>query len=76
VKTIFLIAAGGTIEKSYCERTGSVSNFGPKIECFLAKIWLPQTRIDVVSLLSKDSREPTRGILSTEIRSPTPMDIL
>jgi L-asparaginase len=59
LKTIFLIATGGTIEKSYCERTGSVENFSSKIESYLTKIWLPHTRIEVVSLLSKDSRDLT-----------------
>jgi len=59
LKTIFLISTGGTIEKSYCERTGAVSNFEPKIESYIDKIWLPHTRIEVVSLLSKDSRELT-----------------
>jgi L-asparaginase len=58
-KTIFLIATGGTIEKSYCERTGAVSNLEPKIESYIDKIWLPHTRIEVVSLLAKDSRELT-----------------
>lgn len=59
MKTIFLIATGGTIEKSYCERTGSVENFASKIESYLSKIWLPHTRIEVISLLSKDSRDLT-----------------
>jgi hypothetical protein len=59
LKTIFLIATGGTIEKSYCERTGSVDNYNSKIESYLSKIWLPHTRIEVVSLLSKDSRDLT-----------------
>jgi L-asparaginase len=58
-KTIFLISTGGTIEKSYCERTGSVSNFEPKIESYVDRIWLPHTRIEVACLLSKDSRELT-----------------
>jgi hypothetical protein len=57
--TIFLIATGGTIEKNYCERTGSVENFTSKIESYLTKIWLPHTRIEVVSLLRKDSRDLT-----------------
>jgi L-asparaginase len=72
VKTIFLVTTGGTIEKSYCERTGLVSNFGPKIEAYLNKIWLPHTRIEVVLLLSKDSRDLTsndRKFLLTAILS-------
>jgi L-asparaginase len=56
-KTIFLISTGGTIEKS--EKTGTVSNFESKIESYVDKIWLPHTRIEVVSLLAKDSRELT-----------------
>jgi L-asparaginase len=69
-KTIFLIATGGTIEKSYSERTGQVSNFESKIESYIDKIWLPHTRISVVSLLSKDSRDLTpedRKFLLAEI---------
>jgi L-asparaginase len=58
-KTIFLVSTGGTIEKSYCERTGAVSNFGSKIESYVDKIWLPHTRIEVVSVLCKDSRDLT-----------------
>jgi L-asparaginase len=58
-KTILLISTGGTIEKSYCEKTGAVSNLEPKIESYIDKIWLPHTRIEVVSLLAKDSRELT-----------------
>jgi L-asparaginase len=69
-KTIFLIATGGTIEKSYSERTGEVSNFESKIESYVNKIWLPHTRISVVSLLSKESRDLTpedRKLLLAEI---------
>jgi L-asparaginase len=71
-KTIFLITTGGTIEKSYSERTGEVSNFESKIESYIDKIWLPHTRIEVLSLLAKDSRDLTtedRNLLLSEILS-------
>jgi L-asparaginase len=71
-KTIFLISTGGTIEKSYCERTGTVSNLEPKIESYVDKIWLPHTRIELISLFAKDSLELTeedRKVLLAEIFS-------
>jgi L-asparaginase len=72
MKTIVLITTGGTIEKSYCERTGRVTNLQPKIESYMDKICLPHTRIEVVPLFSKDSRELTaddRKVLLTAIVS-------
>jgi L-asparaginase len=69
-KAIFLISTGGTIEKSYSEQTGEVSNFESKIESYVDRIWLPHARITVVSLLSKDSLDLTpedRKFLLAEI---------
>jgi L-asparaginase len=68
---IYLITTGGTIEKSYCERTGKLLNLAPKIRPYLAQIRLPHTRIKIVPLLSKDSIELTeadRGKLCSAVR--------
>ena|ERR1700734_2689682 len=55
MQAIYLITTGGTIEKSYSERTGKLLNLAPKIAPYLAQIRLPHTRIKIVPLLAKDS---------------------
>lgn len=71
MQAIYLITTGGTIEKSYSERTGKLLNHAPKIEPYLAQMRLPHTRIRIVPLLSKDSVELTgedRGKLCAAVR--------
>jgi L-asparaginase len=59
MRAIYLITTGGTIEKSYSERTGKLLNLAPKVGPYLAQIRLPHTRIKIVRLLAKDSVELT-----------------
>lgn len=71
MQAIYLITTGGTIEKSYSERTGKLLNLAPKIRPYLAQIRLPHTRIKIVPLLAKDSVELTaedRGKLCSAVR--------
>jgi L-asparaginase len=57
---IFVITTGGTIEKSYSERTGSVANVVNKIERYLHPLRLPNSEVRLVPLLNKDSLRMTR----------------
>jgi L-asparaginase len=57
---IFVITTGGTIEKSYSERTGSVANVVNKIERYLHLLRLPNSEVRLVPLLNKDSLRMTR----------------
>jgi L-asparaginase len=75
MQAIYLITTGGTIEKSYSERTGKLLNLAPKIGPYLAQMRLPHTRIKIVRLLSKDSMELTeedRGKLCSAVRRRFP----
>ncbi len=56
---IYAITTGGTIEKAYSEQTGSVANLSNKIERYLQLLRLPDSAVNVVPLLSKDSLEMT-----------------
>ena len=56
---IYLIACGGTIEKTYSEQTGSVHNADSKIDRYFRLLRLPDTRIDTTHLMNKDSLEMT-----------------
>jgi len=56
---IYVITTGGTIEKGYSERSGSVGNFHNKIEQYLRLLRLPDSEVNVVPLLNKDSLEMT-----------------
>ena len=59
MKTIYVITTGGTIEKGYSERSGSVGNFKNKIEQYLHLLRLPDSEVNVVPLVNKDSLEMT-----------------
>ncbi len=54
---VYLITTGGTIEKAYSERTGEVANLSNKIDRYLAKLRLPDTEINILPLMNKDSLE-------------------
>jgi L-asparaginase len=72
---IYLITTGGTIEKSYSERTGKLLNLASKIRPYLAQMRLPHTQIKIVPLLAKDSVELTaedRGTLCSAVRRRLP----
>lgn len=61
MENILLITTGGTIEKTYDERTGMLSNRGSIIDRMLRRLRLEGVRVDVRALLSKDSLELTDG---------------
>jgi L-asparaginase len=59
MKVIYLIATGGTIEKAYSEQTGAVANLSSKIDRYLKLLRLPDTEVNIVPLMNKDSLEMT-----------------
>jgi L-asparaginase len=56
---IYVIAAGGTIEKVYSEKTGNVQNLDSKIDRYFRLLRLPDTEIQITHLMNKDSLEMT-----------------
>jgi L-asparaginase len=57
---VIIMTTGGTIDKSYDEFSGSLSNRQSQIKHrILSKLRLPYTRIEVVSIMSKDSLQMT-----------------
>ena len=58
-KTIVVITTGGTIEKTYDELDGTLSNRGSHLRAMLKRLRLPYTRIHHKDLLWKDSLEMT-----------------
>ncbi|MGC2332778.1 MAG: asparaginase [Candidatus Acidiferrales bacterium] len=56
---IYVVTTGGTIEKTYSERTGSVKNLSNKIEGYLQPLRLPDSEVNIVPVLNKDSLEMT-----------------
>jgi L-asparaginase len=54
---VYLITTGGTIEKAYWELTGEVANLSNKVDRYLGQLRLPDTDINVLPLMNKDSRE-------------------
>jgi len=61
VRTVHVLTTGGTIEKIYSETRGSVENLESKIERYLKRLRLPDTRVDVSHLMNKDSLEMTES---------------
>ncbi|MBK7406217.1 MAG: asparaginase [Phycisphaerales bacterium] len=55
MRHISLITTGGTIEKTYDERTGSLENRKTIVGRMLRRLRLEDTNISVVELMSKDS---------------------
>jgi L-asparaginase len=56
---IYLLSTGGTIEKVYSERTGSVINVESKIERYLRLLRLPATDVEAIHVMNKDSLDMT-----------------
>lgn len=56
---IHVITTGGTIEKIYSEQKGSVENLQSKIETYLSRLRLPDTEVDTIRLMNKDSLKMT-----------------
>jgi L-asparaginase len=58
-RVVYVLTTGGTIEKAYSERTGSVANLDNKIDRYLSLLRLPDLRVNIVPLMNKDSLEMT-----------------
>jgi L-asparaginase len=61
VRRVHIIATGGTIEKIYSETRGAVENVQSKIDRYIARLRLPDTKVDVAHVMNKDSLEMTDG---------------
>mgnify|MGYP002023249366 FL=1 len=61
MKRITLISTGGTIEKTYDERTGTLVNKRSIVDTMLAALRLEEISINSIELLSKDSTEFTHA---------------
>ena len=79
---IYVVATGGTIEKVYSERSGTVQNLDTKIDRYFRILRLPDTQIDLTHLMNKDSLEMTDEdralVLATvreKLRDPAPVVI-
>ena len=59
MRHIELITTGGTIEKTYDERTGMLSNQQSIVRRMLHRLRLEDTTVNVIELMSKDSLEMT-----------------
>jgi len=57
--TIYVLTTGGTIEKMYSERAGTVVNDASKIGDYLDMLRLPDTDVQVIPVINKDSLEMT-----------------
>ena len=59
MRKIALITTGGTIEKTYDERTGELANRRSLVGRMLSELRLEETAVEVRELMSKDSLEMT-----------------
>lgn len=59
MKRITLISTGGTIEKTYDERTGTLQNRRSVVDTMLSALRLEDITINSIQLLSKDSQDFT-----------------
>ena len=82
MQTIYLITTGGTIDKVYLERTGSVANLDTKIERYLCKLRLPGLAVKTAHIMNKDSLEMTAADrervlrrVQQKLRRPAPVVI-
>jgi len=58
-RAVYVLTTGGTMEKVYSERTGSVANLDSKIGRYLDLLRLPDCQLNVVPVMNKDSLEMT-----------------
>jgi L-asparaginase len=82
MQRVYVIATGGTIEKVYSEQTGNVRNLDTKIDRYFRLLRLPDTEVQTVHLMNKDSLEMTaadRALILAEVRktfdAPAPIVI-
>lgn len=72
MRHVELITTGGTIEKTYDEFTGELSNRGSIVQRMLRRLKLPDTQVHIRELLRKDSLQMTeddRGLIVDAARS-------
>lgn len=55
MRHVTLITTGGTIEKTYDERSGSLENRRSIVQSMLRRLRLEETAVSIVQLMSKDS---------------------
>jgi len=82
MQTLYVITTGGTIEKVYLERTGSVANLDTKIDQYLRLLRLPDLRIKTTNIMNKDSLEMTADdrervvqMVGEKLKRPAPVVI-
>ncbi len=73
MKTIYVLTTGGTIEKMYSERAGTVVNDHNKIGQYLDMLRLPDTEVQVVPVMNKDSLEMTSADRAALVARMTPL---
>jgi L-asparaginase len=59
MRRVALVTTGGTIEKTYDEQTGELSNRRTLVRRMLEELRLEETEVTVVELMSKDSLDMT-----------------
>lgn len=59
MKVFYAVTTGGTIEKVYSEKDGTVANLDSKIDRYLRMLRLPDTDVRIVPLMNIDSLEMT-----------------
>jgi L-asparaginase len=78
-RDVLILSTGGTIEKSYCESEGSLSNRSSQLKDHLLRdLRLPTTRLSVHEIMAKDSLDMTeedRDIIAREIRARQRKDL-
>ena len=73
-KNVIVITTGGTIEKTYDEKEGTLSNRGSQLLAMKQGLRLPFTEIQHHDLLWKDSLEMTdydRSTILESVRTPS-----
>jgi L-asparaginase len=55
MRTLYVVTTGGTIEKVHPEQTGAVANVDSKIDRYLRLLRLPNSQVEIVSLMNIDS---------------------
>ena len=71
--TIYVLTTGGTIEKMYSERAGTVVNDASKIGDYLDLLRLPDTEVEVVPIMNIDSLQMTDADRATLAASIAPL---
>lgn len=60
MRKIYVITTGGTIEKEYSEEVCTVVNRSWRIARYIERLRLPDTAVEVVALMNRDSLEITQ----------------